>query len=149
MACLQAVKYTILRIATTQDNILFFDYYLIYWQLTDLFMAITNFYSMTDKAIAHMLGQRFRDLRLRRNITQQQLAETTALSLNVIKALEQGKGKLTTVIAVLRELQALDELENLLPETQISPLQLARLQGKQRQRARGSRGQTTEGDDSW
>jgi len=96
-----------------------------------------------------MLGQRFRDLRLRRNITQQQLAETTALSLNVIKALEQGKGKLTTVIAVLRELQALDELENLLPETQISPLQLARLQGKQRQRARGSRGQTTEGDDSW
>lgn len=98
-----------------------------------------DLYAMTDKAIAQTLGERIRALRLRRNITQQQLATATTLSLNAIKALESGRGKLSTIITVLRELQALDELDNFIPETTISPLQLAKSRGRQRQRASGSR----------
>ena len=83
-----------------------------------------DFYSLSDKAIADELGRRLRALRLRRNITQQALAEATTLSLNSIKALESGKGKLASVIAVLRELRALDELDSFISEPGISPLNI-------------------------
>ena len=98
-----------------------------------------DFYSMTDKGIGVEIGQRIRSLRLRRNLTQQQVADMAALSLNAIKSLESGKGKLLTFIAVLRELGALDGLAQFIPEPSISPMQLARRQGKKRQRASGNR----------
>ena len=98
---------------------------------------------MTDKAIAEELGQRVRALRLRRNLTQQQLSEAIALSLNTIKSLEAGKGKLSTLIAVLRELNALEELDGMVPAPTVSPLQLARRRGKPRQRASGTRAKPT------
>ena len=98
-----------------------------------------DFYSMTDKGIIFELGNRIRSLRLRKNLTQQQLSDATALSLNTIKSLESGKGKLITLIAVLRELGALDGLDSFIPEITISPLQLARQKGKKRKRASGVR----------
>lgn len=98
-----------------------------------------DFFSMTDKGIGVEIGHRIRALRLRRNLTQQQVADMAALSLNAIKSLESGKGKLSTLIAILRELGALDALDNFIPEPTISPIQLARQQGKKRQRASGTR----------
>lgn len=98
-----------------------------------------EYYSMTDKAIGFELGYRIKSLRLRKNLTQQQLSKAVALSLNSIKSLEAGKGKLFTLIAVLRELGALETLDSFIPEATISPLQLAKRQGKRRQRASGSR----------
>ncbi len=98
-----------------------------------------DFYSMTDKGIGTEIGDRIRSLRLRRNLTQQQVADKAALSLNAIKSLESGKGKLLTLIAVLRELGALDALDNFIPMPAVSPMQLARQQGKKRQRASGRR----------
>ena len=98
-----------------------------------------DFYSLSDKAIEEELGYRIRSLRLRKNLTQKELAEAATVSLNVIKSLEAGRGKLASIIAVLRELGALDQLENFIPEPSISPLQLARMQGKQRERASGNR----------
>ncbi len=100
-----------------------------------------DYYSMTDQGIEAELGSRIKSLRLRRNITQKELAEATAVSLNSIKSLESGRGKLSTLIAVLRELSALHELDHLIPEAAISPLQLAKMQGKKRQRATGGRGE--------
>jgi len=98
-----------------------------------------DFYALSDKAIEQELGRRIKTLRLQRDITQQQLAEATMLSLNTIKALEAGRGKLATVIAVLRELEALEQLDSFIPEPPVSPLQLARMQGKARERASGTR----------
>lgn len=100
-----------------------------------------DFYVLSDKAIATELGERFRALRLKKNITQSGLAALTMLSLNSIKALESGKGKLSTIISVLRALSALDDLNSFIPETSISPIQLAKMQGKVRERASGYRGQ--------
>ncbi len=94
---------------------------------------------MTDKGIGVEVGHRIRSFRLRRNLTQQQVADAAALSLNAIKALESGKGKLLTLIAVLRELGALDSFDSFIPPPPVSPLQLARQQGKKRQRASGKR----------
>jgi putative transcriptional regulator len=99
-----------------------------------------DYYSMTDKGIQAEIGSRIKSVRLRKNMTQQQLSKATALSLNTIKSLESGKGKLISLIAVLRELGVLDALDSFIPEISISPVQLARLQGKKRRRASGKRG---------
>jgi len=108
-------------------------------------------YALSDNAIAQELGNRIKSLRLRRNITQESLAQASALSLNSIKALENGKGKLSTLIAVMRELGALEQFEQLLPAPKISPLQLARQkQGRQRARVRAGTSEATEQDaSSW
>lgn len=114
-----------------------------------------DFYSLSDNAIETLLGRRIKALRLRKNITQQALAEATALSLNSIKALESGRAKLSTLIAVLRELGALEQLEHFIPEASISPLQLAKMQGHARTRASGERGRRSRhgdvqaDDDPW
>lgn len=107
-----------------------------------------DFYSLSDKAVEQELGSRIRALRLRRNTTQQQLAEATTLSLNTIKALEFGRGKFATLIAVLRELGALDNLDSFIPEISISPLQLAKQQGKVRERASAYRGKISNKTDA-
>lgn len=105
-----------------------------------------NFYTLSDKYIEKELGQRIKALRLQKNITQKELAEATTLSLNSIKALESGHSKLATLIAVLRELGALEQLDNFIPETSISPIQLARMQGQVRKRASGERLKVREQD---
>ena len=106
-----------------------------------------DFYSLSDKAIEQELGGRLRSLRLRKNITQQALAEATTLSLNSIKSLESGRGKLSSIIAVLRELGALEQLDSFIPDTSISPMQLAKMKGKARERASGYRGQSRPKDE--
>ena len=100
-----------------------------------------DFFTLSDKDIEAELGNRFRALRLRKNVTQKELAEATTLSLNAIKSLESGRSKLSTMIAVLRELDGLDQLDSFIPEISISPIQLAKMQGKLRQRASGERRQ--------
>ena len=98
-----------------------------------------DFNELSDKAISKELGNRLKARRLEMNVTQEKLAHETTLSLNVIKSLEKGKGKLSTLIAFLRELKALDQLNHFIPEVGISPLQLARMRGKERQRASSKR----------
>ncbi len=98
-----------------------------------------DLYILSDNTIELELGNRFRALRLAKNISQKELAGLTMLSLNSIKSLESGRGKLSTIIAVLRELGALEQLDSFIPETSISPIQLAKMQGKVRERASGYR----------
>lgn len=94
-----------------------------------------NYHSLSDLTIAKELGHRLKQLRLNQNYSQQELAKITTLSLNTIKALELGNGKLCNFISVLRHLNRLDQLDSFIPNLSISPLQLAKMQGKQRQRA--------------
>ncbi len=98
-----------------------------------------NYYVMTDDAIAKEIGARFRRLRLERNISQEELSNRTLISLTAIKSLESGKGKLATILTVLRELHALDNLDSFIPDPGISPIMLAKMKGKERKRATGKR----------
>lgn len=81
------------------------------------------------------LGRQARNLRLRRNLDQQALAEQAGVGLSALKNLESGKGAtLKTLIKVLRALGRAEWLETLAPAVSISPLQM--LNGKApRQRA--------------
>ena len=88
-------------------------------------MTIMDYYTISDSAILKELGNRIRKLRLQKNITQEDLAERTLLAVGTIKSLEAGKGKLSTLVAVLRELGALDQLDMFIPPVTISPIRMA------------------------
>ena len=98
-----------------------------------------NFYGMSDKAILRELGKRVKQHRLAKNLTQERLAEMAGVSRMTIVNLEQGKtATLLTFVQVLHALGVIDELENFLPDLGPSPLQVARMKGKKRQKASGS-----------
>lgn len=98
-----------------------------------------SFLAMTDKAIIKEIGRRLKSIRLRKNMTQKEVAVATGLSLNAVQTAEKGVSKMMTYVKILRVLNALDNLENFLPEVKISPLALAKMEGKKRKRASGTR----------
>lgn len=104
-------------------------------------MTINDYYTVSDSAILKELGKRLRALRLRKDITQEELGQRVLLAVGTIKSLEAGKGKLSTLVAVMRELGALEQLDQFIPPISISPLGMAKDKGrlpKVRMRARGT-----------
>lgn len=95
-----------------------------------------NYYTMSNSALAAELGNRLERLRLDRNMTQQALAAEIGITPKSYRQLVAGGGKLENMIAALRALNALEQLDSFLPEPAPSPLEQLKLQGKQRQRAR-------------
>lgn len=86
------------------------------------------------------LGQHLRDLRLRQNIDQRQLAERADVALNAVKRLEAGKGAtVTSLIKVLRALGREEWLGTLAPQVTISPMQMLK-DKPMRQRASKAKG---------
>ncbi len=98
-----------------------------------------NFESMTNEAIAREMGRRIEQLRLERNMTQQAVADAIGISRVSYGKLEAGEAKLTNVVATLRVLGQLTQLEQLLPASVFSPMALLKLKGKRRKRAAGKR----------
>lgn len=95
---------------------------------------------LSDKAAMVLIGERIQRERLNQNLTQQELAERAGLGVRTVRSLEAGqKPTVETLIRVLRALGRLATLNTFLPEPGPSPLQLARLQGRERQRATGHR----------
>jgi transcriptional regulator with XRE-family HTH domain len=112
---------------------------------------ITNWYSMSDPAIATQLGAYLRQIRLQQNLTQQQVAEKAGLSRSAISEMENGKTatSLLTIIQVLRALQQFHLFENWKVAGQISPLQMAKLTGKERLRASGITVKNNKEESEW
>ncbi len=96
------------------------------------------FQAMSDQAIAAEIGRRIEQLRLERNITQQQLADEVGLSRVSYGKLAKGHCKFVNLVGVLRALDRLDLLEQFIPDTPFSPMEQLKLRGKKRQRASGS-----------
>jgi putative transcriptional regulator len=119
-------------------------YYLIINLIHSKEGVIVNYIAMTDKAIAREMGRRLKSLRLRRNSSQKEVAGATGISVNAVQTAERGESKLITYIKIMRALNSLDSLDGFLPEVTISPLELARLEGKKRKRASGTRKHRTQ-----
>ena len=82
------------------------------------------------------LGGQIKTLRLRMNMSQEELAKRADVGTVTVSRLEGGKGSsLNSFIKVLAVLRQEAWLESLAPEASISPIQLHTL-GKERQRAR-------------
>ena len=111
---------------------------------------IMGFISLSDSEIVKELGRRLKRARLNINMTQEQLARQSGLSRKTITNVESGiGGSLHTLIAMLRGLRLLAELNAFIPQPGISPVQLAKLQGKQRKRASQKRSKNTKNTDDW
>lgn len=92
---------------------------------------------LSDPAILQKMGRRIRDYRMRMEMTQSELAEKSGVSMGTIVRVEQGNPISTLLlISILRTMGLLENLEVLLPELSISPLQMRKLQGKKVQRIR-------------
>lgn len=105
-------------------------------------MEITDL--LTDDAVLGELGARIASRRLERQLTQAQVAEQAGIGKRTLERLEAGQSsQLMTLIRVLRVLELTAGLEQMLPESPPSPMDLLKREGKTRQRASGKRAAAT------
>jgi len=92
--------------------------------------------TLTTPAVLRELGDRLRGYRLQQNRRVADVAREAGVPPRSINRLEAGENPtLATVIRVLRALGRLDALDSFLPVPTVSPIQLAALAGRHRQRA--------------
>ncbi len=85
--------------------------------------------------LINLLATRIKDIRLKKNITQQELADMSGLSLNAIKGAERGECQLKTFVSILIPLGIDELIENMLPEQLPSPVDMT-LRSRKKLRAR-------------
>lgn len=113
------------------------------WHLTTRFYNNTTklthmniSYESSDKVILREIGSRIARHRLNRNMTQDTLAEEAGISTRTVTRIEQGQSTQTAnLIRILRVLRLLENLDAAIPQAAMSPVQQARMQGRQRKRA--------------
>ena len=79
-------------------------------------------YSVTE--LVRLLGSRFKDYRLRANMTQKEVAEMSGLSMMTIHRFENGTVKnisLGTFLLLLKAVGSINDLNELMPEQPESP----------------------------
>lgn len=89
----------------------------------------------TDTAISRELGGRLQRQRLARNIDQRALAEEAGIARTTLQRIEDGEPvNSTSLLRVLRVLDLVEGLEQLIPEPRESPIE--QLEARQRARPR-------------
>lgn len=98
---------------------------------------IKYWHAMSDPALLALLGKFIQQTRLQQNKTQQQVATAAGINRSTMVQIENGGGgTMLSFIQVLRALEQLQLFQHFeIKEQQLSPLQLAKLEHKKRQRA--------------
>lgn len=100
--------------------------------------SFKNWDSMSDVALTQQIGAFIKHHRMQQNKTQDQLALEAGISRSTLSLLERGETvTLATLIQVLRVLDQLKVMDAFEVKEQISPLVMAKLQSRKRQRASG------------
>ncbi len=98
--------------------------------------SVKHWYAMSDPAILLVLGNFIQQTRLQQNKTQQQVATAAGINRSTMVQVENGGGgTLLSFIQILRALEQLQLFQNFEMRQQLSPLQLAKIDQKKRQRA--------------
>ena len=74
--------------------------------------------------LVRMLGVRFKDYRLRANMTQKEIAEATGLTIPTIQRFENGLSNnisLGTFLLLMKAVGCINDLDELMPEQPESP----------------------------
>ena len=100
-------------------------------------------------AMAEELGRRLKQARLAQDLTQTDVAERVGISRKAVLNAEKGQAQLAVFIAIMAALNLTGQLDLFLPRQPVSPLQLAKLQGKQRQRASWQKKKPGEDTPQW
>ena len=110
---------------------------------------------LADRVILSRIGNHLKEVRLRQNITQQSLAESSGVSLSSLKKIEKGEiGSFDSLLRVLRTLGKLDVLQPLVDEEQLSPSEYYELvqtnaAKRQRKRAAGKLNKNNKEESEW
>ena len=99
---------------------------------------MADFYEYSTPELVRLLGSRFKDYRMRCNLTQKEVAEQSCIGLTTIHKFENGTAgnlSLSTFILLLRVVGQVNALDDVLPELPESPY-LVRREEKKAQRIR-------------
>lgn len=99
---------------------------------------MADFYEYSTPELVRLLGSRFKEYRLRCNLTQREVAEHSGIGLTTIHKFENGTAgnlSLSTFILLLKVVGQINALDDLLPELPESPY-LIRKEDKKAQRIR-------------
>ena len=99
---------------------------------------MADFYEYSTPALVRLLGNRFKEYRMRCNLTQKEVAELSGIGLTTIHKFENGTAgnlSLSTFILLLKVVGQIDALDNVLPELPESPY-LIRKEERRAQRIR-------------
>ena len=109
-----------------------------------------NINAYSDKAILKKIGMYIKHHRIEKNMSQEKLANQAGLNRTTIRDIEQGKNtNLLTLIQILRILDQLHILNQFEIMHQYSPIELAKLQIKERKRAYNSNKTPKEHKSEW
>lgn len=96
----------------------------------------------TPEQLAVLLGDRLRHLRIRRHLTQLEIAERAGTSERAVRNLENGVGsKVETLLRVMKALEHVELLDAIAPIIQVDPMAMLKLQ-RMPKRVRKSRDQS-------
>lgn len=98
-----------------------------------------NISQMYTIEIVAMLGKRFKDYRIGCDMTQQEVSDMSGVSVVTIRKFENGHLSnitLGTFIELLRAIDFMQGLDDVLPEIPISPYELEKIQQGKRKRVR-------------
>lgn len=102
---------------------------------------MTDLYIYSTPELVRLLGSRFKDYRMRCNLTQKEVAEQSGIGLTTIYKFENGTARnisLSTFILLLKVVGRIDALDDVLPELPESPYLIRRYE-KKAQRIRHSK----------
>lgn len=89
--------------------------------------------------IVAMIGRRFKDYRIGCELTQQEVSAKSGVSVVTIRKFENGQLNnitLGTLIELLRTIDFMQGLDDVLPEIPVSPYELEKIQQGKRKRVR-------------
>ena len=108
-----------------------------------------DFKLATPEQIIKTLGETLAQIRLSRNITQEQLAADAGISQRTLSRLESGeKASLDTFVRLLQALNLEAHLASLLPDPGVQPVQMLAGKAAERKRVR-SRAEKPEEGTTW
>ena len=102
--------------------------------------SVRDFYEYSTPELVRLLGVRFKEYRIRCNLTQKDVSEQAGIGLTTIHKFESGSAgniSLSTVIVLLKVIGQINSIDNILPELPESPYHL-RKDDKKAQRVRHS-----------
>lgn len=103
---------------------------------------VVDFNSLADAEVLKELGERVARHRLNRNQTQAAVAREAGVARRTVSKLETGRViDIQSLVRILRALDLLGGLDQLIPAPPVSPVALAEARGRVRERARGRRGE--------
>ncbi len=104
--------------------------------------TIMDFDRRSNAAILEMIGKRFLQARLNEGLEQQELADKAGVNVSTVQGLEGGKRSvgMLKVLAIMRALGKLHEIDNFMPEPPIKSASLLTTRNEKRKRVSKTKG---------